>query len=304
MLQDCTNTARYVQPAGILIAEYWPVNPAVVNPVTNGGAGFDATWEDKLRDAVRGAIGQSSGGAGASVNLDSVAAAIQSFELPAQWRAVNCVENHDIVKAGAGDRIAHLADQSNARSWYARSRSRVASGILLTAPGIPMFFMGQEILEDKQWSDNPGDGLMCYWAGLQSGDTSMVNHLRFTSDLVALRRHHPALRSEMVHAYYVHDNNRVLAFHRWLDGIGRDVVVVASLNESTWWSYDLGFPGGGQWLEVFNSDVYDNWVNPQVAGNGGQIQANGGPMNNLPASATIVIPANGIVVFARDAGDL
>jgi len=81
------------------------------------------------------------------------------------------------------------------------------------------------------------------------------------------------------------------------------VVVVVSLNESTWWNYELGFPGGGQWLEVFNSDVYDNWVNPQVAGNGGQIQANGGPLNGLPASATIVIPANGIVVFARDAGD-
>ena len=303
MLQDCTSTARFIQPAGILIAEYWPVNPAVVNPVANGGAGFDATWDDKLRDAVRAAIGQSSGGAGASVDLDSVAAAIQGVDLPAQWRAVNCVENHDIVKAGTGYRIAQLADPSNARSWYARSRARVATGILLTAPGIPMLFMGQEILEDKQWSDNPGDGLMCYWAGLQSGDTSMVNHLRFTSDLVALRRHHPALRGEMVHAYYVHNSNRLLAFHRWLDGIGRDVVVVVSLNESTWWNYELGFPGGGQWLEVFNSDVYDNWVNPQVAGNGGQIQANGGPLNGLPASATIVIPANGIVVFARDAGD-
>jgi 1,4-alpha-glucan branching enzyme len=303
MLQDCTGTARYSQPAGILIAEYWPLNRAVVTPTSYGGAGFDASWEDKLRDAVRGAIGQASAGSGAAVDLDIVAGAIQSFDLPNQWRAVNCVENHDLVKAGADYRIARLADQNNARSWYARSRSRVATGLLLTAPGIPMLFMGQEILEDKQWSDNPGDGLTPYWAGLQNGDTAMVNHLRFTSELISLRRRHPALRGEMVHAYYVHNQNRVIAFHRWLDGIGRDVVVVASLNESTWWSYELGFPGGGRWLEVFNSDIYDNWVNPQVAGNGGQIFADGGPMDGMPNSAAIVIPANGVVVFARDSGD-
>jgi 1,4-alpha-glucan branching enzyme len=28
----------------------------------------------------------------------------------------------------------------------------------------------------------------------------------------------------------------------------------------------VGFPGTGTWREVFNSDVYDNWVNPVVAG--------------------------------------
>ncbi len=59
----------------------------------------------------------------------------------------------------------------------------------------------------------------------------------------------------------------------------------------------------GTWLEVFNSDVYDNWVNPMVAGNGGSIQASGGPLHGFNASSSIVIPANGVVVFARDSGD-
>jgi len=303
MCQDCTSTCRYVKPEAIVIAEYWPVNPYVVMSTDDGGAGFDATWNDKLRDSVRSTIGQCSAGASASLDLDTVATALQSFALPALWRAVNCVENHDIVKAGASPRIPRLADGSDSRSWYARSRSRVATGLLLTAPGIPMLFMGQEILEDKQWSDTPSDGLMPWWAGLTGGDATMVNHLRFTSDLVSLRRHQPALRGEMVHVYYVHNVNRVIAFHRWLEGVGRDVVIVASLNDSTWWSYEIGLPGAGQWLEVFNSDVYDNWVNPVVAGNGGQIYADGGPLNGMSASASIVIPANGFVVFARDRGD-
>jgi 1,4-alpha-glucan branching enzyme len=49
--------------------------------------------------------------------------------------------------------------------------------------------------------------------------------------------------------------------------------------------------------------VYDNWVNPIAAGNGGGVSADGGPLHGLPNSASLVIPANGFVVFARDAGD-
>lgn len=61
----------------------------------------------------------------------------------------------------------------------------------------------------------------------------------------------------------------------------------------------MGFPWPGAWAEVFNSDLYDNFVNPIVAGNGGGITASGPPMHGLAASASIVIPANGFVVFAR-----
>ena len=71
--------------------------------------------------------------------------------------------------------------------------------------------------------------------------------------------------------FHVHNDNRVMAYQRWAERVGRDVVVVVSLNESTYYGYQLGFPGGGRWLEVFNSDIYDNWVNPIAAGNGGGI---------------------------------
>jgi 1,4-alpha-glucan branching enzyme len=176
--------------------------------------------------------------------------------------------------------------------------------LILTAPSIPMIFMGQEFFEDKQWSDNPGffQNTLIWWDGLQSGQKPMTDFLRFTQELIALRRRLPGLRGGGLNVFHVHDANRVLAFQRWVPDVGRDVVVVASLNESTYYSYQIGFPGGGTWLEVFNSDVYDNWVNPIVAGNGGSINANGPPLHGLPSSAAIVIPANGMVVFSRDNG--
>ena len=120
-----------------------------------------------------------------------------------------------------------------------------------------------------------------------------------------MRRKQPALRSDGLNVFHVRNDNRVIALHRWLPGLGRDVVIVASFNEHTFYnhSYRLGFPGGGQWQEVFNSDIYDQWFNPNAQGNPGGVTADGPAWDNLPASAVITLPANSILVFARDFGD-
>ncbi|HVV47363.1 MAG TPA: alpha amylase C-terminal domain-containing protein, partial [Bryobacteraceae bacterium] len=301
--QDITDTLRAERPQNIQIAEYWPVNDYVVKSTAAGGAGFDATWNDSLRNAIRSALGAASAGASASISMDDLAGAIQNQGLENRWRAVQSVEDHDRVHVGQDLRIAKLADRSDSRSWYARSRCRVAMGLVMTAPGIPMIFMGQEFLEDKQWNDNTDPANLIYWAGLDSGDKAMSDFLRFTRELIGLRRRQPALRGEGCQVTHVHNGNRVLAFQRWVEGAGRDVMVVLTLAESTWYDYQIGFPGGGHWLEVFNSDIYDNWVNPIGAGNGGGIDANGPPMHGLPNSASVTIPANGIVIFARDSGN-
>ncbi len=306
--RSLTTRLRALQPRILQNAEFWPGEfsdiPSSATPIVAaaaaGGAGFDVVQHDYLRNTLRDALGAASGGAAASVSVSSVGRALYPPGFDHAWRAVTCIENHDLVMAGRNPRIPALADPSNHRSWYARSRSRFANAVLLTAPGIPQLFMGQEFLEDQQWDVNPNGPDLPDWAGLNSGaDRAMTDHLRFTQDLLRLRQNQPALRGDTVNAYYASDTDRVLAFHRWLEGVGKDVVVVASLSETTWYSYDLGFPAAGNWTEVFNSDVYDNWVNPLVAGNGGGIRVNGAPMHGFATSASVVIPANGVVVFAR-----
>jgi len=305
---DLTGTLRFIKPRLLQNAEFWPGEvgnypksaPSIVTPVSDGGAGFDVLQHDGLRGAVRGAITSSSFGQGAVIDFGSIAQALYPSGFAHGWQTVTCVENHDIVKVGTGQRIPFLADSSDRRSWYARSRSRFATGILLTAPGIPQLFMGQEFLEDKQWSWDATSSNLIWWGGLDAGaDPAMVNHLRFTQDLIRLRWNQPALRGDNVNPFHVSNANRVIAFQRWLEGTGQDVVVAATLSDTTWCNYAIGFPYPGHWNEVFNSDVYDNWVNPIVAGNGGGITASGPPMHGLAASANIVIPANGLVVFAR-----
>jgi 1,4-alpha-glucan branching enzyme len=287
---------------GLQIAEYWPVNDWTVKPTGAGGAGFDATWTDGLRNAVRAALGAAATGASARVDMGAIGAAIENSGLTDPWRAVRAVEDHDRVYTGRDPRIAKLADSSDSRSWYARSRSRVAMGLVLTSPGIPMIFMGQEFLEDKQWSDTPNPANLIWWAGLEDGDKTMADFLRFTRELMGLRRAQPALTGDGCRVTHVHNDNRVLVFQRWVPNAGRDVMVAVSLAETNWYNYQIGFPGGGRWLEVFNTDVYDNWVNPMVAGNGGAVEASSPPMHGLPNSAAVTIPANGLVIFARDNG--
>jgi 1,4-alpha-glucan branching enzyme len=300
--RDLTSTLRFEHPRSLQNAEHWPPRPDIVRSTSAGGFGFDVVQHDALRIAIRSAIDQCSHGATAIVNLDAIAAALFPPGMDHAWQAVTCIENHDIVKQGNEQRIPRIADR-NPRTWYARSRTRVANSLLLTAPGIPQLFMGQEFFEDKQWDWDLTQKLLIWWEGVNGADQAMVNHLRFTQDLIRLRRRQPALRSDSVRSFHIHNMNRVIAYHRWIEGQGRDVIVVASLNENTWRNYNIGFPSGGRWLEVFNSDVYDNWVNPIVAGNGGAIDANGGPAHDFPTSANIMIPANGVVVFARDQGD-
>jgi 1,4-alpha-glucan branching enzyme len=302
--QDLTSTLHDLKPSAPLIAEFWKQDQSyVVKARDEGGAGFDGVWASGLRQAIRDVVSQAAVGRDQRVNLDQLRDRLYP-PFGEAWRTIQHLENHDVVRinntSDRQPRIAALADGSNSRSWYARSLARVANGLLLTAPGIPMLFMGQEFLEDKFWSDNSSyyASTLIWWDGLET-DKAMQDHLRCTRELIALRRSQPALCGDKINVFHVHNDNRIIAFHRWVEAGGCDVVVVVSLNESTFWNYRLGFPASGLWREAFNSDVYDNWVNPQIAGNQGAIFAIADSLHGFPAAAEIVIPANSILVFTR-----
>ncbi|MGH9254412.1 MAG: alpha amylase C-terminal domain-containing protein [Vicinamibacterales bacterium] len=298
--QDLTSTVRHHRARAFQKAEYWNVNPYVVK-APPGGAGFDSSLTDGLRIAIRDVIGAASAPDERPLDMTRIARSLWPDGFDEPWRFVQGPENHDIVYRDREPRVARLGDPGNPRSWFGRSRARVATGISLTAPGVPMLFMGQEFLEGKQWSDNFEfhQNLLLHWAGLDQGDRQMTDHLRFTSELIHLRRRHAGLRGQGFRVVHVHDQNRVLAFHRWVEGAGHDVIVVVHLAPFNRFDYRIGFPGGGPWWEVFNSDVYESWVNPHVVGNGGSVFAEPQPLHGFGHSVALTLPANGLLVFAR-----
>lgn len=299
--QELTAAVRQQHPAALQNAEYWPVNPWIVKPAAAGGAGFDTTLTDGLRNSIRDVLANASHPDQRPLNMTRLADSLWPQGFPQHWQFVQGPENHDVVYHGRQERIARLADPADPRSWYGRSRARVATGISLTAPGIPMLFMGQEFLEDKQWSDNLAlhSDLLLHWAGLSQPDRHMVDHLRFTRELLQLRHLCPGLRGQGFRVVHTSDFDRVLAFHRWVEDAGHDVLVVAHLGNAHRANYRLGFPGRGHWREVFNSDVYDNWVNPTRVGNGGSVWADTQPLHGCDCSAALILPANSLLVFTR-----
>ncbi|MEI8198388.1 MAG: alpha-amylase family glycosyl hydrolase, partial [Phycisphaerae bacterium] len=166
--QNLTDTLRYHNPRKVQIAEYWKDYRWLAVSRPPQGMGFDIGYADGLRDQVRNVILQAAAGGAAQIELGRLKDALhRPFNFKAAWQAYNCIENHDFVLDADGDhrkpRISKIADGANPRSWFARSRSRVATGLLLTAPGVPMLFMGQEILEDKLWSDDPNRSENFVW---------------------------------------------------------------------------------------------------------------------------------------------
>ena len=304
LCRDITSTLRFIRPSAIQIAEYWEWDRALPVTPAPAGLGFDSALGDGLRDAVRGLLGQAAGGENAALDLDPTARGFDpAVGYDAAWRVVQCIENQDKTYFPHADtaRVAWLADPLDRRSWYASSRSRVAAALLFAAPGIAALFMGQEILEDKLWDDNEKDhpGHLIWWDGLKR-DPVMADYLRFTQDLVALRRNQPALRAEGVRVSRVHNFDRIIVVHRWVaDGSpGRDVVLVASLDEHAKSGYGVGLPFGGRWRELFNSDYYDGFPNPAPIGNGGSVDASGPGLDGFAHSAMITIAASGALFLA------
>jgi 1,4-alpha-glucan branching enzyme len=286
--QDLTRSVRETRASVLQNAEYWPVNTQVVRGVAAGGAGFDTTQHDALRIAVRDAIRSASFGGDGALDMTAIGAALSLDGFAFPWQIVPCVENHDVVRRGREPRIPALADGADARSWYARSRSRVATALVLTSPGIPQLFMGQELLEEKEWDDSLDPSTLVSWSGLDAGDPTVADFVRFVRDLIAVRWRFDALRRGGARVLHVHDANRILAFAR-----DERAVVVVSLNDRTFQNYRLPFPAAGEWPEVLNSDVYDHFPNPMAAGNGGRVVAGDDRV------ASLTIPANALLVFAR-----
>jgi 1,4-alpha-glucan branching enzyme len=127
----------------------------------------------------------------------------------------------------------------------------------------------------------------------------MRDHLAFCRDLSRLRGELPALRGESLRASTRHPADRVIVIHRWIEGRGQDVVIVANLREESRFGHRVGLPSDGLWRGLFNIDGYDPFPNPDAVGIAGAVAADEFGWDRMRASAAITLRANGFVLFAR-----
>jgi len=227
--------------------------------------------------------------------MNAVAGVIDQMYNGSAFQRVIFTESHDADSNGA-QRVPEMVWPGNDQSWYSKKRAMLGAAVVMSAPGIPMLFMGQEFLCGGWF--NPDAALD--W----TNSTTLPGIIALHRDLIRLRRNWfnstRGLTGQGLHVHHVDQGNKVIAFHRWDEGgTGDDVVIVLNFGIQAFDSYAIGFPRSGAWRVRFNSDsiLYD----PAFGNTAGyDTSADQGPYDGMPVSGNVGFGPYSAVILSQD----
>ncbi len=270
------------------VAEDLKGNAELTRPAAKGGLGFDAQWDGFGYDVARVLEAPSDD----DRDLGVLVRALQGGYEGDAFARVLFTETHDTVGNG-GARLPSRVDATNPESFAARRRSMLGAALLMTTPGVPMLFMGQESLATGTFSNPP--------TPLAAPTPAGALIRAFYKDLLALRRNlwggAGALAEAGVEVLHRNDAAKVLAYRRHGPS-GEDVLVAVNLRSRAYPRYDLGVPSGGAYRvrltsdrRAYGADFTEASVTP--------IQALAQPYDGRPFTLPIALGAYGVVVLSR-----
>ncbi len=279
------------QPWKLSIAEDLQNNDWLTKPTSVGGAGFDTQWDASFVHPVRAALETPSD---SNRDMWAVRNAIAHRYNGDAFERVIYTESHDEVANGR-TRVPEAIWPGNAASYFSKKRSTLGAGLVMTAPGIPMLFQGQEVLEDGWFQDtDPVDwSRLVTFAGI---NTLYRDLIRLRRDWFGTTR---GLKGQNLNVHHVNNGAKVIAFHRWMNGgAGDDVIVIANFSNTTFNSYTLGFPRSGAWQVRFNSDW--NGYDPTFGNHpSGTVQATSGGYDGMPFRGNVSIGPYTMLILSQ-----
>ena len=292
LMQEINGMIEQKYPEKFCIAEDLQTNRHLTIGSAYGGAGFASQWDAQFVHAIRSALISP---ADEYRNVDAVTHALAYRYNEDVFDRVIYTESHDEVANGKA-RVPEEIAPGDADSIFAKKRATLGAGLVFTAPGIPMIFQGQEFLEDSWFrDDDPLD-----WDKMRQNQGLVMLY----RDLVRLRRNlrgvTAGLMGQNIHVYHTNPQEKLVVFHRWLQGgAGDDVVVVANFANVQYNNYRIGFPCPGFWRMRFNSDfrAYDREFSDDLVGD---IPAEEQDYDGLPYSGLIEIAPYSLVIFSQD----
>ena len=291
------NNYGYIASAGNLINTInsmihsaYPGKISIAEDVYNS-FGFDSAWDTTYPWYFTPVL---------TTNLDSnrdmnlVANAVQNnvrYGGPAGTGRVAFLESHDVVgNLNGGVRLVTAIDSATPNSYRARKLSTLGAAVTFTAPGVPMLFQGQEMLENQSFSSS----LPVDWS-----KTNTYSYIvQFYRDLVAARRnlkgYTPGLEGDSCAMLQVDNVNKLIAFHRWKSSApNQDALVVANFSNVALSNYSIPFPAPGAWYMHLNSDLTK--YGPDYSNVGSSIVSASG---SAP-SGTIAIGPYSVLIFSQ-----
>ena len=282
------------KPSAITIAEDLQNNPFLTKSDMEGGAGFSTQWDANFVHPIRDVITQADDG---SRDMNKVRdALVHSYNGDAFQRVVY-TESHDEVANGKS-RIPSEVDAANPENWYAKKRATLGMAIVMTTPGIPMLFQGQEFLQDGWFKD--ADELDWDKADQFGGIVEL------TADLVRLRLNRDGftkgLTGQNIDVFHINDSGKVVAFRRSFDGgPGDDCIIVVNFSNQFFEHYTIGLPSIGPWKRRFSSnrEKYDDDFG---GGSLAQLAAEPGNQDGQPNVGHFSLPPYTVLIYSQDVG--
>ncbi len=196
--------------------------------------------------------------------------------------------SHDEVVHGKGS----LASKMPGDTWRRLANVRALLAYMWAHPGKQLLFMGSELADDREWSEQRG----LDWGLLD--DPARAGVQRLVRDLNAVYRDTPAMweRDTSPDGFRWLDADdapgNMFAFIRYGND-GSPLVCVANFAANPHDGYRLGLPYHGTWREVINTDaeVYGG----SNVGNLGSVTTESSGWQGMPASARIRVPPLGVL---------
>jgi 1,4-alpha-glucan branching enzyme len=246
LLQEISTISREINPRSITIAEDVSGNEYITKPVNDGGAGFSSQWEVNFPRVLRDALDVVDD---SNRNLTAICDALSKHYNTDVFQRVVYSDSHDSA-ANGGARLSEEIAPGDATNVFARKRSLLASAVILTAPGIPMLFAGQEFMEAGSFNDWQA----LEWKNVEKFRGIVQAHQHLISLRKNLYNNTKGLVSQNFNVLHLNEGDKVLAYHRWdKGGAGDDVMVVINFANRSYDDYWINFPNNGVWKVRFNS---------------------------------------------------
>ncbi|MFV2018589.1 1,4-alpha-glucan branching protein GlgB [Micromonospora sp. LOL_023] len=276
LIKELNATAYRLHPGTVMIAEESTAWPGVTRPTDWDGLGFGLKWNmgwmhDTLSYLARDPVHRSHHHD--ELTWPASYAHTEQFLLPI---------SHDEVVHGKGSLTAKLPGDR----WQRLAGLRGLLAYMWAFPGKQLLFMGSELADEQEWSEQRG----LDWS--LAADPAVDGVRALLRDLNTVYRGCPALWEQDV----------VPAGFRWIDHTDRAANLVSFLRYAAdggvlacvvnfsgtpRHGHPVGLPTPGRWREVVNTDA--RHYGGSNVGNMGVVLADGPPLHGQPASATVQV---------------
>lgn len=286
-LRTLNETIHRRIPGVLTIAEESTAWGGVTEPVDSGGLGFDYKWNmGWMHDTLY------------YFSRDPIYRKYDHGLLPFTiWYAFS----EKFILPFSHDEVVHLKGSLLSKmpgdEWQKFANLRACLGFMYASPGKKLLFMGSEIAEDSEWSENREIN----WNLLDRSFNRGI--LELLKELNGFYRKNPEMheiesRQESFRWIDFNDSAQsVISFERFGTADKRGIIFVFNLTPLVRYNYAIGVEEDGNYTEVMNTDSIE--YGGSGVSNGEEIKSSHTPMHGREYSIELVLPPLSMIAIRR-----